>query len=51
MWKRCMCFIWLMVVLGSTAYGAFDPLKDAALIRRFCEAVREADARVANAMT
>jgi phosphoribosylanthranilate isomerase len=26
-------------------------IKDAALIRRFCEAVREADARVANAMT
>jgi phosphoribosylanthranilate isomerase len=26
-------------------------IKDAALIRRFCEAVREADARIANAMT
>jgi phosphoribosylanthranilate isomerase len=26
-------------------------IKDAVLIRRFCEAVREADARVANAMT
>ena len=26
-------------------------VKDAALIRRFCEAVREADARIANAMT
>ncbi len=32
MWKRCMCLIWLMVVLGSTAYGAFDPLKDPNLI-------------------
>ena len=26
-------------------------IKDAALVRRFCEAVREADARIANAMT
>ena len=26
-------------------------IKDAVLIRRFCEAVREADARAANAMT
>ena len=26
-------------------------IKDAVLIRRFCEAVREADARIANAMT
>jgi phosphoribosylanthranilate isomerase len=26
-------------------------IKDAILIRRFCEAVREADARIANAMT
>ncbi|MCX5644974.1 MAG: discoidin domain-containing protein [Phycisphaerae bacterium] len=31
MWKRCIWFALLMALLGGTAYGAFDPLKDAAL--------------------
>ena len=32
MWKRCSCFVMLIVMLGGAAYGAFDPLKDPALI-------------------
>ncbi|MCX5644972.1 MAG: discoidin domain-containing protein [Phycisphaerae bacterium] len=36
MWKRCTCFVSLVAVLalasGGTAYGAFDILKDPALV-------------------
>jgi len=32
MWKRCTCFVLLMLMLGSVAYGAFDPLKESSLI-------------------
>jgi phosphoribosylanthranilate isomerase len=35
----------------STGVEEAKGIKDAQLIRRFCEAVREADARIANAMT
>jgi len=32
MWQRCIWFVLLMAWLGGTAYGAFDPLKDPALV-------------------
>ena len=35
----------------SSGVEAGKGIKDAALVRRFCEAVREADARIADAMT
>jgi len=32
MWKRCTCFVLLMLMLGGAAYGAFDPLKESTLL-------------------
>jgi phosphoribosylanthranilate isomerase len=39
------------VDVSSGVEGDTKGIKDAALIRRFCEAVREADARIADAST
>jgi len=32
MWKRCICLVLLTVLLGGAAYGAWNPLKDPAII-------------------
>ena len=42
----CSVRPWAVDVSSGVGVGA-KGIKDAALIRRFCEAVREADARVA----
>jgi hypothetical protein len=32
MWKRCVCSVLLLMMVGGVVYGQFDPLKDAALL-------------------